>query len=83
VTQEPFSADLLIVSGCLLAGLLSNHDEPAEDGDFGVRGGLYPEEDQPFLGAEALFNVGTNKRWSGTPTSSAPSMMTAIAPASL
>jgi len=35
--------------------------------DFGVRGGAYSDESDPFLGAEALFEVGASKHWFGNP----------------
>ena len=35
--------------------------------DFGVRGGAYTDDEEPFLGAEAVFDFGTQDRWSGTP----------------
>lgn len=35
--------------------------------DFGVRGGAYSDESDPFLGAEMLFGVGTSRSWFGNP----------------
>jgi len=35
--------------------------------DFGVRGGTYSEQSDPFLGAEMLFGVGTSRSWFGNP----------------
>src|SRR5213594_1929338 len=51
---------------CVLAGVLSITPARART-DFGVRGGAYGDADEPFLGAEALFEVGTTKRWFGNP----------------
>ena len=55
---------LLYMSACVLVGSLSNAPSLARP-DFGVRGGAYTEE--PFLGAEALFGLGSTKHWSGNP----------------
>ena len=35
--------------------------------DFGVRGGAYSDESDPFLGAEVLFEVGSATHWYGNP----------------
>jgi len=35
--------------------------------DFGVRGGAYSDESDPFVGAEMLFGVGTSHNWFGNP----------------
>jgi len=35
--------------------------------DFGVRGGAYSDDSDPFLGAEVLFGVGTSTNWYGNP----------------
>lgn len=35
--------------------------------DFGVRGGAYSDESDPFLGAEVLFGVGGSTHWYGNP----------------
>ncbi len=35
--------------------------------EFGVRGGAYSDESDPFLGAEALFEVGASSHWFGNP----------------
>jgi hypothetical protein len=35
--------------------------------DFGVRGGVYSEEDSPFVGAEALIDLDQTGRWYGNP----------------
>ena len=55
-----------IASLCILAGALSTTPGRA-DTDFGVRGGTYSDAEKPFLGAEALFGVGTTHRWFGNP----------------
>ena len=57
---------LLFASACVLSGALSITPGQAKT-DFGVRGGAYAENDKPFLGAEALFTVGTGQRWFGNP----------------
>ena len=63
---NPIVRALLFTTACVLAPGLSTR--PAQAGtDFGVRGGTYADVDEPFLGAEALFQVGTTKRWFGNP----------------
>jgi len=57
---------LLFASACVLSGALSITPGQAKT-DFGVRGGAYTDADKPFLGAEALFGVGTGQRWFGNP----------------
>jgi hypothetical protein len=57
---------LLSVVACAFAGMISTTPSMARP-DFGVRGGAYAEEDDAFLGAEALFNMGEGKRWFGNP----------------
>src|SRR5207249_7109127 len=57
---------LLFASACVISGALSITPGQAKT-DFGVRGGAYSESDKPFLGAEALFGVGTGQRWFGNP----------------
>ena len=57
---------LLVVGACTLALALSSTPAHAKT-DFGVRAGAYADQDDPFLGAEALFNVGTQKQWFGNP----------------
>lgn len=57
---------LLSAGACVLACVLSIAPVHAKT-DFGVRGGTYSDVDEPFLGAEALFGVGTAKHWFGNP----------------
>ena len=57
---------LLFATACVISGALSITPGQAKT-DFGVRGGAYSEADKPFLGAEALFGVGTGQRWFGNP----------------
>ena len=63
---NPFVRALLFMTACVLALGLSSSPAQART-DFGVRGGAYSDVDEPFLGAEALFEVGTTKRWFGNP----------------
>ncbi|MGH9748463.1 MAG: hypothetical protein ACRD6R_00875 [Candidatus Polarisedimenticolia bacterium] len=35
--------------------------------DFGVRGGPYTDSEEPFVGAELLFNLDNENRWYGNP----------------
>jgi hypothetical protein len=57
---------VLFVSACGLAAFPSVTESIARP-DFGVRGGAYTEEEEPFLGAEALFNLGPSEQWFGNP----------------
>ncbi len=57
---------LRLVGACLLSCSLSVSLGSAKP-DFGVRGGAYSDEGEPFLGAETLFDVGATKRWFGNP----------------
>ena len=61
-----FVRALLFTSASVLALALSAGSTQART-DFGVRGGTYSDVNEPFLGAEALFEVGTTKRWFGNP----------------
>jgi len=58
---------LLVTSASLLVALLGINPSQARTTDFGVRGGVYPDGENPFLGAEALFGVGESKHWFGNP----------------
>ncbi len=58
---------LFMAGACLIAGWLAISPAQARTTDFGVRGGVYPDEEEPFLGAEALFGVGQGQRWFGNP----------------
>lgn len=66
IKRHPVLRTLFLASAFLLAGALSISPGRAA-ADFGVRGGLYPDEEEPFLGAEALFDVGAAQRWYGNP----------------
>lgn len=57
---------LLLACACVAAGSLSISPSLARP-DFGVRGGAYTEAEEPFLGAEALFGLGSTKHWFGNP----------------
>jgi hypothetical protein len=57
---------LLFTTACALAGALSVTPGLAKT-DFGVRGGAYSDIEEPFLGAEALFGVGSSRQWFGNP----------------
>jgi len=64
--RHPVVRVLLSAATLTFAGALSI--APGHAGtDFGVRGGAYSDSENPFLGAEALFEVGTTKRWFGNP----------------
>jgi hypothetical protein len=57
---------LLVIGSCFVAGVLSV--SPGFAGvDFGARTGPYTEENQPFIGGEVLFDMGTHKKWFGNP----------------
>ncbi len=58
---------LSVTSAALFTALLAITPSHARTTDFGVRGGVYPDEDKAFLGAEALFGVSDSKRWFGNP----------------
>jgi len=57
---------LLATGASLLAAALAIAPASAKT-DFGVRGGAYSDTDGPFLGAEALFDVGNTHHWFGNP----------------
>jgi hypothetical protein len=58
---------LPLAAACLAIVSLSASPGYSKDADFGVRGGVYSEEDQPFLGAEALFDLTQTGHWYGNP----------------
>jgi hypothetical protein len=58
---------LLFVAASLLVLLTMATPAEARTADFGVRGGVYPDQEEPFVGAEALFGVGETPRWFGNP----------------
>jgi hypothetical protein len=39
----------------------------AADVDFGVRGGVDADEEEPFLGGEVLFSMDSEQQWYGNP----------------
>jgi hypothetical protein len=57
---------LLLACAWVIAGSLSISPSLARP-DFGVRGGAYTDAEEPFLGAEALFGLGSTKHWFGNP----------------
>jgi hypothetical protein len=57
---------LLLVLAFALGGALTIAPAHAKT-DFGVRGGGNSETESPFLGAEALFQVGSSHQWYGNP----------------
>src|SRR6266850_7851888 len=58
---------LLVTSVYLITTLFLVSPSLTHATDFGVRGGVYPDEDQLFLGAEAVFDVTKTGRWFGNP----------------
>jgi len=58
---------LSIASALLIAPLFMISPVQAGDVDFGVRGGVYPDEEQPFLGGEVLFGMDQTQHWYGNP----------------
>ena len=57
---------LVLLSVCLPAGLFAVSSVQARP-DFGLRGGAYSDEEDAFLGAEALFSLDQDKHWYGNP----------------
>jgi hypothetical protein len=57
----------VLAGACVMAALPAIGPAEAKAPDFGVRGGVYPDEDEAFLGAEALFGVGGTRHWFGNP----------------
>ena len=55
--KNPVLRSLLVASAVLFTSALAISPGQARTTDFGVRGGFYPDQDRPFLGAEALFDV--------------------------
>ena len=56
--RKPAVARALLFAGaCVLAGAMGVSPALAR-ADFGVRGSAYTEEEEAFLGAEALFGIG-------------------------
>ena len=58
---------LSLAMALLMVPLLAVSSVRAGDVDFGVRGGVYPDEEQPFLGGEVLFGMDQTQRWYGNP----------------
>lgn len=59
---------LFVAGTSLFACALSIIPGQARTTDFGVRTGVYPDqEDGGFLGAEALFGMTQDKKWFGNP----------------
>jgi len=58
---------LTLTSALLLVALASASPGFSRSADFGVRGGVYSEPDQTFVGAEALFDMTKTGRWFGNP----------------
>jgi len=59
---------LSLAGTLLIASLLSSVSRvTAGEVDLGIRGGVYPDEEQPFLGGEVLFGMDQGKRWCGNP----------------
>jgi hypothetical protein len=64
--KKAFVSSLVFAGACVL--VVSTMVSPAlARPDFGVRGGAYSEEEEAFLGAEALFSMDNAKRWFGNP----------------
>jgi hypothetical protein len=67
--KKAFLSSLLFVSACAL--VVSTMVSPTlARPDFGVRAGAYSDDnddEDAFLGAEALFSMGTGQRWFGNP----------------
>jgi hypothetical protein len=67
--NHPSLSALRIAALLLSVALLSPSPGFSREADFGVRGGVYSEQDQDegFLGAEALFDITQGGRWFGNP----------------
>ena len=64
--KKSLVSSLLFVSACVL--VVSTMVTPTlARPDFGVRGGAYSEEEEAFLGAEALFSIDDAQHWFGNP----------------
>jgi hypothetical protein len=55
------------LSVCLVSALFLFTPGSARAADFGVRGGAYSDETDPFVGAEVLFGMDQAKHWYGDP----------------
>jgi hypothetical protein len=64
--KHPVVRVLSYACAAALAVSLSLVPARANNVDFGVRGGAYSEDSDPFLGAEVLFQVGS-PHWYGNP----------------
>jgi hypothetical protein len=67
MSRNIIRSGLFVTSVCLIATLFLVSPTLLRAADFGVRGGVYPDENQPFLGAEAVFDVTSTGRWFGNP----------------
>jgi hypothetical protein len=67
MTKKIILRSLFVRSAYLIVTLLLVSPSLPNAADFGVRGGVYPDEDQPFLGAEAVFDMTKSGRWFGNP----------------
>jgi hypothetical protein len=63
----PLFPTVCLASALLIALLLGVSPVQAGEVDFGVRGGVYPDEEQPFLGGEVLFGLDQTRHWYGNP----------------
>jgi hypothetical protein len=64
---SPLIGHLCFACAFLAFTLLSAPSSSAADVDLGVRGGVYPDEEQPFLGGEVLFGMDQTRHWYGNP----------------
>ena len=61
------SVHALSTLGSLLRAVWCAPAVSAADVDFGVRGGVDADEEQPFVGGEVLFGMDSNQQWFGNP----------------
>ncbi len=57
----------LSILGILLLAVWCAPAIAAAEVDFGVRGGVDADEEQPFVGGEVLFSMDSNQQWFGNP----------------
>lgn len=57
----------LSILGILMLAMLCAPVVTAADVDFGVRGGVDTDEEEPFVGGEVLFGIDSNQQWFGNP----------------
>ncbi|HEU5180343.1 MAG TPA: hypothetical protein VFW45_06105 [Candidatus Polarisedimenticolia bacterium] len=65
--KSRFLFHALSILGILLLALICAPAVKAADVDFGVRGGVDADEEQPFVGGEVLFSMDSNQQWFGNP----------------